>query len=452
MRAAEQALIDGGETVESLMERAGRGAADWVWRIAAGRPVTVLCGPGNNGGDGYVIARELLRRGGQVTIVAPLEPRTPAAIAARAACGAAVAESGHGGVLVDCLFGSGLARPLGPLLAALLCDEARRHACAIAIDLPSGIDSDRGIALDRDLPRYDLTLALGAWKPAHCLMPAMAAMGEQRLVPIGIGPVAGAAERLWRPRFGAPAPGAYKYSRGLVLVVGGAMAGASLMACDAAMRAGAGAVRLSAGGAHTGFRVSPDVILKQEPLGELLTDRRTNAVLVGPGLGRDDEARGRLMEVLAAGLPTVLDADALTLLDPGGLGGFSAPMILTPHEGELARLTASFGIEAEGKCARARALAEATRAVVVAKGPDTLVVAPDGRVVFAPSSISWLAVAGTGDVLSGIVASRLAACGDPFAAACEGVWLHGEAAHLAGPGFLASELAHKVSAAYSAAL
>jgi hydroxyethylthiazole kinase-like uncharacterized protein yjeF len=230
------------------------------------------------------------------------------------------------------------------------------------------------------------------------------------------------------------------------------MAGASLMACDAAMRAGAGAVRLSAGGTHTGFRVSPDVILKLGPLGELLTDRRTNAVLVGPGLGRDDEARGRLMEVLAAGLPTVLDADALTLLDPGGLGGFSAPMILTPHEGELARLTASFGIETEDKCALVRALAEATRAVVVAKGPDTLVVAPDGRIVFAPSSISWLAVAGTGDVLSGIVASRLAACGDPFAAACEGVWLHGEAAHLAGPGFLASELAHKVSAAYSAAL
>jgi hydroxyethylthiazole kinase-like uncharacterized protein yjeF len=228
------------------------------------------------------------------------------------------------------------------------------------------------------------------------------------------------------------------------------MAGASLMACEAAARAGAGAVRLSGG---TSYPVaSPDVILKHEPLEELLADERTNAVLVGPGLGRDDAARRRLGEVLRAGLPTVMDADALTLLDPAGLGDFSAPLVLTPHEGELARLMASFGIEAEGKRARARALAEATRAIVIAKGPDTLIAAPDGRAVFAPSPTSWLAVAGTGDVLSGIVASRLAVRGDPFAAACEGVWLHGEAARLAGPGFLASELAHKVSAAYAAAL
>jgi hydroxyethylthiazole kinase-like uncharacterized protein yjeF len=450
MRAAEQALIDSGETVESLMERAGSGAADWVWRIAAGRPCTVLCGPGNNGGDGYVIARELLRRGAKVTVVAPLEPGTQAATAARAACDAPVTASGHGGVLVDCLFGSGFARPLGLRLAALLRDEARRHDCLIAIDVPSGIDSDRGCALDPELPRYDLTLALGAWKFAHCLMPAMAAMGEQRLVPIRIAPVAGAAARLSQPRFEAPAPDAHKYTRGLVLVAGGVMAGASLMACEAAARAGAGAVRLSGSASYPAM--SPDVILKQEPLKVLLADERTNAVLVGPGLGRDDTARTRLGEVLRAGLPTVMDADALTLLDPAGLDDFSAPMVLTPHEGELARLMANFGIEAEGKLARARALAEATRAVVIAKGPDTLIAAPDGRVVFAPSPTSWLAVAGTGDVLSGIVASRLAVRGDPFVAACEGVWLHGEAARLAGPGFLASELAHKVSAAYATAL
>jgi hydroxyethylthiazole kinase-like uncharacterized protein yjeF len=184
----------------------------------------------------------------------------------------------------------------------------------------------------------------------------------------------------------------------------------------------------------------------------LLKDRRTNAVLVGPGLGLDDQARERLASVLAADLPTVADADALTLLAPELLEGRSAPLILTPHAGELARLVKSFAIEAEGKVAQAHALAWAAQAVVVAKGPDTVIAAPDGRTVLAPSSSSWLAIAGTGDVLAGATASRLAATHDPYRAACEAVWLHGEAAYLAGPAFLASELAKAVSRAYAAAL
>lgn len=450
MRAAEQALIDGSETVESLMERAGSGAADWVWRVAGGRPVTVLCGPGNNGGDGYVIARELARRGSPVTVVAPLEPKTEAAIAARRSWGGTVASSGSGGVLVDCLFGSGLTRPLAPELVELLCDEARRHACLIAIDLPSGIDSDRGAPLNDGLPSYELTLALGAWKFAHGLMPAMASMGELRLVPIGIGPVDGAAKRLPRPCLAPPSPDAHKYTRGLVLVVGGAMAGAALMACDAAMRAGAGAVRLANSRPHPA--VLPDVILRDEPLCDLLADERTGSVLVGPGLGRDGEAHERLGAALGAGRPTVIDGDALTLLWPAAIENAPGPLILTPHEGELARLAETFGVAVRDKLDRACALAEATRAVVIAKGPDTVIAEPGGRLVLAPSPSSWLAVAGTGDVLAGAVASRLAATGDAFAAACEAVWLHGEAAQLCGPAFLASELARKVSAAYAAAL
>ena len=449
MRAAEQALIDGGETVSSLMERAGTGAADWVWRIAAGRAVTVLCGPGNNGGDGYVIARELARRGARVTVLAPLEPATEAALAARRSCGIEPAARGHGGVLVDCLFGSGLTRPLSPELLALLTTEAERHLIRIAVDLPSGIESDSGRPLNEGLPDCDVTLSLGAWKFAHFLMPAMASMGEMRLVPIGIGSVEGAAKRLPLPRLAPPAPDAHKYSRGLVLVVGGTMAGAALMACDAAMRAGAGAVRL-AGSPHPA--VLPDVILREEPLGDLLADERTGAVVVGPGLGRDGEARERLAEVLGAGRPTVIDGDGLTLLWPAAIENAPGPLILTPHEGELARLAESFGIGAEAKIDRACALAEATRAVVIAKGPDTVIADPGGRLMLAPSPSSWLAVAGTGDVLAGIVASRLAATGDPFAAACEAVWLHGEAARLAGPAFLASELARRVSEAYAAAL
>jgi hydroxyethylthiazole kinase-like uncharacterized protein yjeF len=184
----------------------------------------------------------------------------------------------------------------------------------------------------------------------------------------------------------------------------------------------------------------------------LLAERRTNAVLIGPGLGLNDEARKRLASVLAADLPTVVDADALTLLKPELLKDRSAPLILTPHAGEMGRLVKSFAIANGGKVEQARALAAAAKAVVVAKGPDTVIAAPDGRLVLAPSPSSWLAVAGTGDVLAGAMASRLAAIHDPHRAACEAVWLHGEAARIAGPALLASELAKAVSRAYAAAL
>jgi hydroxyethylthiazole kinase-like uncharacterized protein yjeF len=450
MRGAEEALIATGETVDSLMQVAGKGAAEWVWRVAAGRPVTVLCGPGNNGGDGYVIAETLRGRGLPVTVVAPVEPKTGAAERARAAYGGPIADHGKGGVLVDCLFGSGLTRPLGAELAALLRELAWHHPYRVAVDLPSGVDSDSGAVLDEALPNNHLTVSLGAWKFAHWLMPAMAKMGERRLVPIGVKPVEGAATLLTRPHFTAPATDAHKYTRGLVLVVGGGMAGASVLACESATRAGAGAVRLTS--THPHPAAPADVVLREQPLAELLADERTDAVLIGPGLGLDEHAKERFGSVLRADVPTVADADALTLLSPALIEGRSVPLMVTPHAGEMARLGKSFAIEAEGKVAAAKALALATGAVVVAKGPDTVIAAPDGRVVLAPSPTSWLAVAGTGDVLAGIAASRLAATHDPFGAACEAVWLHGEAARQAGPAFVASDLAKCVTGAYAAAL
>jgi hydroxyethylthiazole kinase-like uncharacterized protein yjeF len=439
MRGAEQALIDGGESIESLMERAGTGAAEWVWRMSAGRPVTVLCGPGNNGGDGYVIACELHRRGAEVCVVAPLDPRTPAAITARHGYSGPVVSHGHGGVLVDCLFGSGLARPLPAELASLLLELAGQHAFRIAVDVPSGIDSDSGQALNEGLPHFDLTLALGAWEHAHGLMPAITHMGECRLVPIGLGAVAGAAHRIGRPQLNAPGRDAHKYTRGLVLVVEGPMAGAALLACDGAMRAGAGAVRLSTERLHPA--VTPDVVLKAEPLAELLQDKRTGAVLAGPGLGRDERGLAKLQQVLGAGLPTVVDADALMMLQRGDLKGFGADLILTPHAGEMASLAKSFGIAAQAKVEQALALASAARAIVVSKGPDTVIAAPDGRLGFLPTPTSWLSVGGSGDVLAGIVAARLAGTHDSFRAACEGAWLHAEAGRLAGPAFLATDIA-----------
>ncbi len=450
MRAAEQALIDSGESVSSLMERAGQGAAQWVWRVAGGRPVTVLCGPGNNGGDGYVIARELHARGAEVRVLAPLEPLTEAAIAARRSCDAPVVEQAAGGILVDCLFGSGLTRPLEPRHAALLSQLAEAHSASIAVDLPSGIESDSGRVLNAGVPSYRLTLALGSWKQAHWLMPGMALMGERRLVDIGIQPVPTAATLIRRPRLRPPLSDAHKYTRGLLAVVGGAMAGAGMLAARAAMHGGAGYVRLFA--PKKGTAAPDELVVDDRPLSEALSDDRIDALLAGPGLGRSDEAQERLSAVLDRDVPTVLDADALVLLAPGMLGARTAPLLLTPHEGELARLCERFGVDNGGRIERLLALARSTGAVVIAKGPDTLIAAPDGSLRFTQPAPSWLSTAGTGDVLAGIVASRLATDRVPLAAAEEAVWLHGEAARVAGVAFTAADLVRAIASAYARCL
>ncbi len=447
MRAAEEALMASGTSVDRLMQRAGRGAADWVWRMAGHRKVTVMCGPGNNGGDGYVIAEALRERGGAVQVIAACEPRTAAARNARALYqGEVLAPDAdvRGEVLVDCLFGSGLTRGLSDDHAALLRRLAAGHDRRIAIDVPSGIDSDSGAALNPDLPQWNLTLALGAWKFAHFLMPAGAAMGQLRLVPIGVAAVDGAAQVLPRPVLVPPAAQAHKYTRGLLGVVAGAMPGAALLAARAAQHAGAGYVKLF--GPDRG--APPDLVADAAPLTELLDDRRLSALLIGPGLGRDAPARERLAAVLAAARPTVLDADALVLLRHADLAGRSIPCVVTPHAGELAVLERAFKLSGAGnKAERAQSLAEASGAVVVAKGPDTAIAAPDGRLALSPRASVWLSTAGTGDVLAGAIASRLATGLDGFTAACQGVWLHSEAARLCGAAFTAGQLAERVQAA-----
>jgi ADP-dependent NAD(P)H-hydrate dehydratase / NAD(P)H-hydrate epimerase len=447
MQVAEQALVDAGTSVDTLMQRAGRGAAEWVWRIAAGRPVTVLCGPGNNGGDGYVIAEVLRERGLDVLVVAPIEPKTDAARNARSFYRGAVAttsEGRRGAVLVDCLFGSGLARPLSDELLALLVSLVASHGQMIAVDLPSGVESDSGAPLNDRLPRYDLTLALGAWKFAHWTMPSSAAMGARRLIDIGIGETGAAASLSARPRFEPPAPDAHKYRRGLLAVVGGAMPGAALLAAQAAMHAGAGNVRLLAEHSHQATPAA--LVVSDARLDEALGDERIGAVLVGPGLGRDDAAKARLAAALARGGALVLDADALGLLERRV---FTGETLATPHEGELERLCQTYGISVQGKRAKARALAEASGLTVLAKGPDTVLCAPDGRVrLFAPGP-SWLSAAGTGDVLAGIAASRMATGRTAFEAAEQAVWLQHEAARIAGAAFTADELAQAVKTAYA---
>ena len=451
MRAAEEALISAGSSVEALMDLAGRGAADWVWRIAAHRPVTVLCGPGNNGGDGYVIAEALRERGGQVAVVAATEPRTDAARNARSLYRGEVLgpeARPKGEVLVDCLFGSGLTRALSAEHWQLLDELAQRHAQRIAIDVPSGVDSDRGLPLNDGLPDYDLTLALGAWKPAHFLMPASAAMGELRLVGIGAANVPGAPQVLTAPRLSRPAAGAHKYTRGLLAVVAGDMPGATLLACEAAQRSGAGYVKLLTERAP-GF-VPASLVVDSGRLSDAVADDRIAALLIGPGLGRGAEARERLLVALNSDIPAVIDADALHIAWPKAVDERTAPLIATPHEGELVALERAFGLKGQGsKLERARALAAASGMVIVAKGPDTVIAAPDGRLACAPRASSWLSVAGTGDVLAGVIASRLAGGADGFAAACQGVWLHAEAAHHCRGPFTAGDLATSVSVVYT---
>lgn len=455
MRAAEEDLIAAGTSVDALMQVAGRGAAEWVRRIAGGGSVTVLCGPGNNGGDGWVIAEYLREHGNAVQVVQAREPATDAARKAKALYrGTIVAVDSvtAGDVFVDCLFGSGLTRALPEDLFAILCGLAELHRHRIAIDVPSGIDSDSGAALNPGLPEWTLTVALGAWKHAHFAMPACATMGAIRLVDIGVAAVSGAARVLERPRLHPPAPDAHKYRRGMLGIVGGEMPGAALMAATAALRAGAGYVKLAAQPAPAG--APPELVVTSDSAA-LLADARTSALLVGPGLGRSDGASRLLSAALHAGRPVVVDADALVLLRPAMLSG--APCVLTPHEGEMAALERAFALPGAGmRRDRALALAEVSGTVVVLKGPDTVIAAPGGEVVASPRASSWLSVAGTGDVLAGTIASRLAThcqdLGQALRAAEEGLWLHGEAARLCGPAFTAGELAHAVQSAFKECL
>ena len=448
MRAAERAAMDSGISEWELMCRAGTGAAQWIAKVAAGRAVTVLCGPGNNGGDGYVIAEYLRQRGNATMVIAPVESKTETAKRARAGYGGAIACSADGvkgAVMVDCLFGYGLTRAVSGDFATILEECSATHSYKIAIDVPSGGESDTGAMLSSISP-FDLTLALGAWKQAHFLMPAAQMMGELRLVPIGLNFDDASAALAPPPQIVAPAPDSHKYRRGLVAIAAGAMPGASVLAGRAAMAAGAGYVKLFTDGAAVS--VPAEMVNATAPLADELADTRIGAVLIGPGLGRDAAARAKLMTALEAGFTTVVDADALHLLDDDLMEGVDASrLILTPHDGELSQLCRAFGISGNGRLSRARRLHDVTGLTVLAKGPDTILVGEGGETRFFPRGSSWLSVAGSGDLLAGIVASRCAGGASPFLAAQEAVWLHNEAARIAGPAFTAGQLAVAVQAA-----
>lgn len=436
MRAAEAAAIADGTGVETLMARAGAGVGGWARRLS-GAEVLILCGPGNNGGDGYVAARWLAERGHAVRVAASAPPRTAAAEAARAAWAgpiepieAAVAAP----VLVDALFGTGLTRGLDPLLAERLVALAAAANYRIAVDLPSGVGSDDG-ALLSPVPAFELTLALGALKPAHLLQPAATRCGAVRVIPIGVPPTSEA----WVLAPPSPVPAGasdHKYMRGMVAIVAGAMPGATRLVGEAALRGGAGY------GLLLGAEGGPVALVSRAYDPAALADRRIGAVVIGPGLGRDDAARARLAAALDSPHRLLLDGGALHLVSPEQLAPREAPLILTPHEGEFA---AMFGALAGSKLDRARAAARRAGAVVVLKGADTVIAAPDGRAALTEPGAPWLATAGTGDVLAGAIAAALARDDDAFAAAQAGVWRHAAAARLLGPGMIADDLARALS-------
>ena len=437
MRNVEQAAIDAGTPVETLMERAGAALAEAALRFAGPMPALILCGPGNNGGDGYVAARHLAERGLAVRIAALSEPKSGAARWARSGFSGEVEQLTDGTepapLLIDALFGTGLRKPLEPTAAQQLSRLAGAASVAVACDVPSGVESDSGELMNAVAP-YDLTVAFGALKPAHRLMPAMQYCGRVVLADIGVEPDAAWFE-IGAPKLPPLHPGGHKYSRGLVHALAGKMPGAIALAATAAARAGAGYVRVSTSRSIDGL---PAAIVQTDTA--VLNDERIGCILVGPGMGDIPQV---LTLALTSRAPKVIDADAIGhVQEPGRLKDQDA--ILTPHEGEFRRL---FGEIAGSKADRALEAARQTGAVIVYKGADTIVASPEGRLGFAPPAPAWLATAGTGDVLAGIAAALVARGIPLFEAACAAVWLHGRAGELAGPHLIADDLAAAIPAA-----
>lgn len=440
MRAAEERVMRAGISVDELMDRAGRAIAEAAWRFGGGRPVLIVCGPGNNGGDGYVAARHLAARGVRVRVAALADPRSDAAHRARTAWDGPVeqlAEAEAAPVLIDALFGTGVTRPLDVAASDPLARLVEAAHFSLAADLPSGLQTDTG-ALLAPVPRFSATLALGALKPAHRLQPAAERCGTVLLADIGVS-VSTHWHESARPLLPAPGPRDHKYTRGMVMVIGGGMPGAARLSAMAAFRAGAGMVRLY--GAQGGADALICRTIEDVPAG--LADARVNAVLIGPGMPPDACGRALLEPALAAGHPLVLDAGALRLIGEIGverLADLPAMAILTPHDGEFEGLFGDAPMPGGSKVDRALAAAERCGAVIVHKGADTVIAAPDGQVAIAPPNSAWLSTGGTGDVLAGIIAAMRARGLDAFAAASAGVWLHAEAARRAGPAFIADDL------------
>lgn len=468
MGEADRLTIAGGIAGAVLMENAGRAVADAISRRWAPRPVAVLCGPGNNGGDGFVAARILAERGWPVRL-ALLGDRgalkgDAAAAASRWTGKVEMLDAGSldgAGLVVDALFGAGLAREIEGIAEKIISALGDQRVPVVSVDVPSGIDGATG-EIRRTAPKAALTVTFFRTKPGHLLLPGRVYCGETVVAPIGIGgsvlggiapDTAANHPDWWLDKFPWADASSHKYARGHALVVGGAaMTGAARMAARGAARAGAGLVTVAAPeAAFPIYAAALTGVIVQSVAGigdfeALLADKRRNAALIGPGAGLGPETRDKALKILAAGKRAVLDADALTVFAdrPADLfAAIRAACVLTPHEGEFARLFDSAGSKLE----RARRAAKASGAVIVLKGADTVIAAPDGRAAINDNAPPTLATAGSGDVLAGIVLGLLAQGMPAFEAAAAAVWLHGDAARRFGAGLVAEDLIDTLPAA-----
>ncbi len=472
---ADAAAVRAGVPGIVLMENAGAAVARAILERYVPCRVTVMAGPGNNGGDGFVIARHLQAAGWPVTLALHGDrAQLPEDAAHHAALwtGAVEALSSESlrdsDLLIDALFGAGLSRPLEGQAAEAARTAKAQRIPVIAVDVPSGVSgNDGGIVGDLAF-QATLTVTFFRKKPAHLLLPGRDLCGEVLLADIGIPEdlLQEIAPRLWEnrpelwhqsfPRRGAAG---HKYDHGHVLILGGArMTGAGRLASRAALRSGAGLVTVAApAAALLAYQLeSPSLLTlgcdSEEDWREILADRRKNAVLLGPGNGVGAETQARVLAALASGAAAVLDADALTSFAGEGQRLFAAikgACVLTPHDGEFARL---FPDLKGNKLERAAAAARSSGAVVLLKGSDSVIAAPDGRMAINGNAPPWLATAGAGDVLAGMIAAYLAQGAAPFEATAMAVWLHGDAARRFGPGLISEDLPEILPQAQTALL
>jgi hydroxyethylthiazole kinase-like uncharacterized protein yjeF len=479
MAQADAIAVRLGTESFTLMQRAGAAVADAAARMAPSGPVLVIAGLGNNGGDGFVAASELAAAGRDVVVmllgdVAKL--KGDAARAAREWRGKVVAFDpaliGGQALIVDALFGAGLDRPVTGDFARVIEAINASGVPVLGVDLASGINGTTGEVMGVAV-RATQSVTFFRGKPGHLLLPGRVYCGPVAIADIGI-PASALDEikpqafenrpALWAREFPVPDIEGHKYSRGHVLVGSGGIAatGAARLAARAALRAGAGLVTVASprdallanAAALTAVMVRA-IDTPEEYYDALLADPRFNACVVGPGFGVGERTREVVSAVLSARRACVLDADALTSFSGdlqlliAGVKNTTRPVVFTPHSGEFARLFDSLRGAGGSKLDRARRAAEISGAIIVLKGPDTVVAHPDGRAAIASNAPPWLATAGSGDVLSGIIGGLLAQGVDGSDAAAMAVWLHGEAGAHVGPGLIAEDLPEALPAVVS---
>ncbi|MEY4708468.1 MAG: hypothetical protein RJB58_2191 [Pseudomonadota bacterium] len=457
MAKADAFAVAQGVASLTLMENAGRAVADAIAARFKPCAVTVLCGPGNNGGDGFVVARLLDEHGFIVRVAHDADPKGDAKVMSEQWKGARLALTpaalDGAKLVVDALFGAGLSRPLEGAPAQVV--EALNNLPVVAIDMPSGVSGDTGQPLGGVTVKAALTVTFFRKKPGHLLLPGREACSEVVLADIGI-PDAAADTQLFEntpPLWTWPRPkaGGHKYDRGHVVAVSGAAhaTGAARLAARGALRIGAGLVSVASPPDAIGVNAAHLTAIMLKPfegaagLAHILSDKRLNAVVIGPGLGVGGETRALVDVALKSGAAVILDADALTSFqdDPEALfNRLHDRCVLTPHAGEFERLFPGLLDEAGGKVEAARAAAVRAGAVVLLKGGDTVIASPSGKAAINANAPPTLATAGAGDVLAGFIAGLLAQNIPAFAAAACGSWLHGAAADRFGPGLIAEDL------------